>query len=159
MNRIPPFVRDRVRLAVEQAARRRGLTEITVDELTATLASVGRRLPFHRPSARAPAPTCRDFDAQPRLVFWEATRACPLSCRHCRAAAISSPLPGELDHDEARSLLEAVASFGEPRPIIIVTGGDPLQRPDLPELVGHASALGLRIAVAPAVTGRSRRKR
>jgi len=152
VERIPPFVRDRVRLAVEQAARRGGLTEITVDELTATLASVGRRLPFRRPSARTPAPAHLDFDAHPRLVFWEATRACTLSCRHCRAAAIPSPLPGELGHDEARSLLEAVASFGEPRPITIFTGGDPLQRPDLPELVGHASALGLRIAVAPAVT-------
>ncbi len=49
VERIPPFVRERVKLAVEQAARGSGRTEITVDELTATLASVGRRLPFRRP--------------------------------------------------------------------------------------------------------------
>lgn len=151
LERIPPFVRERVRLAVEQAARSQGLTEISGDELTASLAGVGRRLPFRRPAARPPAPARFDFNRRPLLVFWEATRACALSCRHCRASAIPSPLPGELDHDAARSLLTAVGSFGKPRPVLVVTGGDPLLRSDLPDLVGHASSLGLRIAVAPAV--------
>ena len=152
LERIPSFVRERVKVAVERAARGDGRAEITVDELTATLASVGRRLPFRRPASHATAAEGLDFDRRPLLVFWESTRACPLSCRHCRAAAIPQPLPGELDHDAARSLLRAVASFGEPRPILVVTGGDPLLRRDLPELAGQASAAGLRIAVAPAVT-------
>ncbi len=152
LERIPPFVRERVKVAVERAARRDGRAEITVDELTATLASVGRRLPFRRPVPDTTEAGRLDFDRRPLLVFWESTRACPLSCRHCRAAAIPQPLPGELDHEAARSLLQAVASFGVPRPILVVTGGDPLLRRDLPELAGQASAAGLRIAVAPAVT-------
>ncbi len=152
LERIPPFVRERVRVAVERAALRDGVVEITVDELTATLASVGRRLPFRRPASRAAVRPVSDFARRPLLVFWEATRACALSCRHCRAEAIPQPLPGELDYGAASALVDAVASFGVPRPVLVVTGGDPLMRRDLLELVGQASALDLRVAVAPAVT-------
>ncbi len=94
------------------------------------------------------------FAERPVLVFWETTRACPLSCRHCRASAIPQPLPGELSTAEGRSLIDRLLDFGRPFPTLILTGGDPLQRPDLPELIGHARAQGMNVAVSPAVSER-----
>lgn len=86
------------------------------------------------------------------LVFWETTRACSLSCIHCRASAITEPLPGELNHEQGLKLIEQVTSFGRPYPTIIFTGGDPLRRKDLFELMSDASARGISFAASPAVT-------
>lgn len=93
-----------------------------------------------------------DLERRPLLLFWEATRACGLACRHCRAEAQPEPLPGELTGDEARSLVASLASFGRPAPILVVTGGEALERPDLSELVGEARALGVHVALSPSVT-------
>lgn len=94
----------------------------------------------------------RDLDQSPMLVFWESTRACLLSCRHCRASAISCPMSGELDGDEAADFIDALTGFGRPSPVLVVTGGDVLMRADLLGLVDRASALGVPLAVAPSVT-------
>jgi AdoMet-dependent heme synthase len=75
-----------------------------------------------------------------------------LSCLHCRASAIIEPLPGELTTDEGRELIEQVIGFGEPYPTIIFTGGDPLQRRDLFELMAYAAKKRISFAVSPAVT-------
>jgi len=93
-----------------------------------------------------------DFERRPILVFWEVTRACLLACRHCRASAIPEPLPGELTHEQGLRLIESLAEFGRPHPVLVLTGGDALMRPDLAELAGYARALGLPVAVAPSVT-------
>ena len=93
-----------------------------------------------------------DLNERPILVFWETTKACPLSCRHCRANAILKPLPGELTTQEGYRLIEDVASFGRPYPIIVFTGGDPLMRSDIFELIGHARDLGVPVALSPAVS-------
>ena len=95
-----------------------------------------------------------DFSKRPILVFWETTRACALKCRHCRASAMPDPLPGELDTTEGRSLVEQVAAFGRPHPILVFTGGDCLARPDLFELVRYARSLGVPAALSPSVTPR-----
>ena len=92
------------------------------------------------------------MDEKPILVFWETTRSCDLQCRHCRASAIADPLPGELDHDEGLRLVEQVAEFGRPRPILVLTGGDVLKRRRLFEIIAHARSLGIPTAVSPAVT-------
>ncbi len=102
-----------------------------------------------RPATRPPA---SDLDRRPLLVFWETTRACGLACRHCRASAVACPLPGELDHDEAVAFLDALAGFGRPLPVLVLTGGDVLMRRDLLSLVERAGALGLPVAVSPSVT-------
>jgi radical SAM protein len=96
--------------------------------------------------------THRGFADKPVLVFWETTRACPLYCIHCRASAIDLPLPGELTTEEGFNLIDQVASFGKPYPTLIFTGGDPLKRADLFELLRYASKLGVRFAVSPAVS-------
>ena len=92
------------------------------------------------------------FSEKPVLVFWEMTRACLLSCVHCRASAIKEPLPGELTLEEGIQLIDQVASFGKPSPTIIFTGGDPLLRKDLFELLSYATKTGVRFAVSPAAT-------
>lgn len=91
---------------------------------------------------------------QPRLVFWETTRSCPLRCRHCRAGARAAPAPGELSTAEGFAVLESIARWEVPRPVLVLTGGDLLARPDHPELVARARSLGLSVAVAPAVSDR-----
>ena len=63
----------------------------------------------------------------PRLVAWELTRACNLRCRHCRAGALAAPSPDELSLDEAKRVVDDIASFA--RPILILTGGEPLLCP------------------------------
>ncbi len=86
------------------------------------------------------------------LVFWETTGACLLACRHCRASATTEAPPGELSHDEGRALIDQVAGFGRPYPILVFTGGDCLLRPDLFDLVGYASSLGVPVCLSPSVT-------
>jgi radical SAM protein len=95
-----------------------------------------------------------DLDARPFLVIWEVTRACGLVCAHCRAEAVHHRHPLELDLDEGRALLDDLASYGRPRPIVVLTGGDPFERPDLVDLVAHGATAGLSMALAPSVTPR-----
>ena len=83
----------------------------------------------------------------PRLIAWEVTRSCPLACKHCRAAARNQPYEGELTADEGRRLLENIAAFA--RPTIILTGGEPMLRPDIYDLAAHARGLGLGVVMAP----------
>ncbi len=103
-------------------------------------------------AARVPVRPPVDFATRPMLVFWETTRACQLACRHCRASATAQALPGELTEREGRQLIEQVAAFGRPHPILVLTGGDCLLRPDLFELINHAVSLGIPVALSPSVT-------
>lgn len=92
------------------------------------------------------------FDRAPVVAIWEVTRACALACAHCRADAIPRRDPGELDTDEGRRLLDRLAVF-EPPPLVVLTGGDPLRRPDLARLVAHGCERGLSVSVTPSGTG------
>jgi radical SAM protein with 4Fe4S-binding SPASM domain len=80
------------------------------------------------------------------VVFWEATRACSLSCRACLNGPVAQRAPGELSTGEAERLFGALAASGTP-PHIVITGGDPLERPDLSRLVACASRLGLAVTL------------
>ena len=92
------------------------------------------------------------FSERPVLVFWETTKACPLSCVHCRASAILGPVPGELTTEEGVRVIDQVRSFGTPPPVLVFTGGDPLMRADLPRLLAYAKGSGVPFAVSPAVS-------
>lgn len=94
------------------------------------------------------------FDRAPRRVYWEVTRACDLACRHCRAEAASEPDPNELTPREGLALIDRLAGFGAPLPHLVLTGGDPLKRPDLFELIAAARARGFGVSVAPSATPR-----
>ncbi len=93
-----------------------------------------------------------DYGQRPMLVFWETTRACQVACRHCRASALTHGLPGELTAAEGFDLIDQVAGFGRPYPILVLTGGDCLLREDLFDLVDRATALGVPVALSPSVT-------
>ena len=92
------------------------------------------------------------FAKAPKLVYWELTRACDLACKHCRAEAIAQRDPRELSTDEAKALLAELRAFGDPPPQLVMTGGDPLKRPDFFDLVQHGRDVGLPVSVAPSGT-------
>ncbi len=110
--------------------------------------------PSTREAVRGPASL--DFDRTPFIVIWETTRACDLACVHCRATAQPDPLPGELSHAEALALIDQVADMGAP--VLVFSGGDPLKRSDLLELVRHAKSRRLRVGTIPAATPRLTRE-
>jgi radical SAM protein len=83
-------------------------------------------------------------------VIWETTQACDLACVHCRACALPARNCCELTTREARTLLDQVREFGNP--LMVFTGGDPLKRPDLFELMSYSVRLGLRTNVSPSAT-------
>lgn len=95
-----------------------------------------------------------DAGDRPMIVIWEVTRACALVCRHCRADAQHHRDPAELTTEQGKALLDDIAGFGAPYPIVVLTGGDPFERPDLAELVAHGHGLGLHMALSPSVTPR-----
>jgi AdoMet-dependent heme synthase len=94
----------------------------------------------------------RPFDRAPFIVIWETTRACALACVHCRAEAVPRRNPGELTTEEGMRLIDRVRAFGDPPPILVFTGGDPLRRPDIVDFVSHASRAGLTASLTPSGT-------
>lgn len=95
-----------------------------------------------------------DFAVRPLNIYWEMTQACDLACRHCRAAAMPWGHPEQLTTAEGKALLRQILEFGAPYPHLILTGGDPLQRADLWELIAEARELGIPVAITPAATPR-----
>jgi len=98
-----------------------------------------------------------DFTHAPLLVIWEVTRACALACQHCRASAIDRRHPEELSLEEGKVLLTQIEEMGTP--IVVLTGGDPLQRSDLEDLIAFGKEIGLRMGTIPAGTPRLTRER
>jgi len=81
-----------------------------------------------------------------RMVAWEVTRSCNLACGHCRASALRGPYEGELDTERCLRLLDEIAEVG--KPVIILTGGEPLLRPDIYEIAAYGDRKGLRMVLA-----------
>lgn len=101
----------------------------------------------------------QDVDRRPFLVIWEATRACQLVCQHCRADSQDEPHPLQLTTEEGKRLLDDIASFGAPSPMVVISGGDPFERDDLMELIAYGSGAGLSMSLAPSVTPKATRTR
>ena len=92
-------------------------------------------------------PTVKSSPGTLRLVAWEITRNCNLSCIHCRAAATRGPYDGELDTQTCLRILDEIAAVGNP--IVILTGGEPLLRPDICKVARYGTDQGLRMVMAP----------
>jgi len=92
----------------------------------------------------------RDFDARPMLVIWEMTQACDLNCAHCRANARPRRHPLELSTAEAFHLIDQIAEMRVP--LFVLTGGDPLKRPDIMPIVQYACHRGVRTSLTPSTT-------
>jgi AdoMet-dependent heme synthase len=101
----------------------------------------------------------QDTDQRPFLVIWESTRACQLVCQHCRADSQDQPHPLQLTTAEGKRLLDDIASFGAPSPMVVISGGDPFERSDLTELIAYGKQQGLSMALAPSVTPKATRAR
>ncbi len=100
---------------------------------------------------QGPVVTKRDFAQGPLVVFYEVTQACDLVCRHCRASAQPRRHPEELSTEQACALLDQLARFPV-APFVVLTGGDPLKRPDLFQIISHGVNLGLPVAITPSAT-------
>ena len=91
-----------------------------------------------------------NFEERPFLVIWETTQACDLACVHCRACAQPERNPRELTTSEGKRLIDEVAELEAP--VFVLTGGDPLKRPDVFELVEYATSKNVRISLTPSAT-------
>lgn len=89
------------------------------------------------------------YSAAPRNVYWEMTVACGLACQHCRASAIPDRDPLELTFEEACAMIRDIKAMGS---MLILTGGDPMLRPDLFELIAYARSVGVPISITPSAT-------
>lgn len=99
-----------------------------------------------------------NFEEAPLLVIWETTQACDLACVHCRACAVPGRNTAELSTEEGYRLIDEVKAFAAGKqlpfgsPMLVFTGGDPLKRPDLFDLIRYSVAAGLRTNVSPSAT-------
>ena len=106
-------------------------------------------------TAQRPSIVDIDFNRSPFVVIWETTQACDLACKHCRACAIPSRSPEELTTGEGFRLIDMVLEFadngGRP-PLFVLTGGDPMKRPDIYDFISYGSGKGLSVAMSPSAT-------
>ncbi|MDU3821086.1 MAG: TIGR04053 family radical SAM/SPASM domain-containing protein [Cutibacterium granulosum] len=93
-----------------------------------------------------------DLNDKPFLVIWEVTRACALVCQHCRAEAQHRAAPGQLTNAEGHELIDQLTSYERPYPMLVLTGGDCFERPDLVDLIEYAVGKGLHVSISPSVT-------
>jgi radical SAM protein len=91
-----------------------------------------------------------DFNERPFIAIWEVTQACDLAWVHCRASAQPDRHRMELSTSEGKALIDQIAVLNVP--VFVLTGGDPIKRPDLFELIGHASSRGVRVSLTPSAT-------
>ena len=83
----------------------------------------------------------------PRLIFWESTAGCNLRCIHCRRIDVADQLaPEDLTTAESKALIDQIVAFSSP--IFVISGGEPLMRPDIFDIARYAAERGLRVALA-----------
>jgi radical SAM protein len=103
-----------------------------------------------QPMHNIPARGGLNFDETPFLAIWEVTQSCDLACKHCRAAAQPIPHPDQLTTEEGKALIDQIAEMHVP--IFIFTGGDPLKRADVFDLIRYAASRDVKVAVTPSAT-------
>ena len=91
-----------------------------------------------------------DFNQRPFIAIWEVTQACDLACVHCRASAQPERDPAELSTVEGKALIDQIAQWQVP--VFVLTGGDPIKRPDLFELIDYARSAGVHVSLTPSAT-------
>lgn len=91
-----------------------------------------------------------DYNENPFIVIWELTRACQLKCLHCRAEAQHHRHPLELTFEEGKKLIDDIYDMNNP--MLVFTGGDPLERPDVFDIAEYAVKKGVRVSMTPSAT-------
>lgn len=89
------------------------------------------------------------YSDAPRNVYWEMTIACDLVCKHCRAESIPCRDPQELTTEDGKALMRDVKTMGS---MMILTGGDPMKREDLLDLIAYARDIRLPLGITPSTT-------
>src|ERR1039458_1560102 len=102
------------------------------------------------PMHNIPARGGLNFDETPFLAIWEVTQSCDLACKHCRAAAQPIAHPDELSNAEGKALIDQISDMHIP--IFVFTGGDPMKRKDVFELIRYAADKGVQVALTPSAT-------
>ena len=92
----------------------------------------------------------QNYDENPFIVIWELTRACQLHCLHCRAEAQKQRHPLELSLEEGKKLIDDIYEMNNP--LLVFTGGDPLERPDVFDIAEYAISKGIRVSITPSAT-------
>lgn len=82
----------------------------------------------------------------PKWIAWETTQRCNLHCVHCRCSSEMTSSEGDFTTEEGKKLLEEIAAYS--KPVVVLSGGEPLLRPDIFELANHGTSLGLRMCMA-----------
>jgi len=103
-------------------------------------------LRYGRSSSRLPSHLLQFSHDKRPVVVWNITRRCNLRCVHCYAHAGNTPTDDELSTGEGLHLIEDLARFGVP--VLLFSGGEPLARPDLPELAAYAVKKGMRAVIS-----------
>jgi AdoMet-dependent heme synthase len=103
-----------------------------------------------RPMHHIPARGGIDYDESPFLAIWEVTQSCDLACKHCRAAAQPIAHPDQLSFEEGKALIDQIAEMHIP--VFVFTGGDPLKRADVFDLIRYAASKDVHVAVTPSAT-------
>ncbi|HUA92512.1 MAG TPA: TIGR04053 family radical SAM/SPASM domain-containing protein [Terracidiphilus sp.] len=103
-----------------------------------------------QPMKNIPARGGINYDESPFLAIWEVTQSCDLACKHCRAAAQPIPHPDQLTNSEAKALIDQIAEMHVP--IFVFTGGDPLKRSDVFDLIRYAAGKDVKVALTPSAT-------
>jgi len=103
-----------------------------------------------QPMHNIPARGGINYDESPFLAIWEVTQSCDLACKHCRAAAQPLPHPDQLSNAEGKALIDQISDLHIP--IFVFTGGDPLKRDDVFELIRYAADKGVHVALTPSAT-------
>jgi 12,18-didecarboxysiroheme deacetylase len=99
-------------------------------------------LRYGRSSRALPSHLLQFSQDKKPVVVWNVGRRCNLRCVHCYSGSRDRRYEGELDTTEGRALIDDLAGFGVP--VILFSGGEPLMRPDILELIAHARAKGVR---------------
>lgn len=134
---------------------------IGISKLLNGTASAGDVLRYGRDSRRLPSRLLQFSADKKPVVVWNSTKRCNLHCAHCYMEAVGRDVPGELSTDEAHRMLADLAAFGVP--VVLFSGGEPLVRPDIFELMRRCRELGMRAVlssngtlITPAVAERIR---
>lgn len=119
---------------------------LSVSRLLCGTATPGDALRYGRKAKHLPAHLLHFSEDKKPVVVWNCTRRCNLHCVHCYASAKTTPFDDELTTAEGYALIDDLAGFGVP--VVLFSGGEPLQRPDLFELAAHAKAQGMRAVLS-----------
>ncbi len=119
---------------------------IGISKLYCGAVEPGDVLRYHRESGKLPSHLLQFSKDKKPVVVWNMSRRCNLKCIHCYSSSQNRLYPDELTTEEAKVMIEDLAAFGAP--VLLFSGGEPVMRPDLPELAQFAVDHGMRAVIS-----------